>query len=171
MCCQVCWCLDCHLVISERNDPSLQRLPYPWPGFSAGCGREPISSQPTRRECWRAATLALACDRFLLLPMSFLPLRRRPPMSGCSLFLALSVGAEGHGLLISAYAQLPEGLIPLAVGVGRTGASGPRAGWRREVVWCCVIHGFPIDYSSFLRCDAILCFLPALKECNTLLGR
>ena len=31
LCCQALWMLPGHLVISERNDPSRQRLSFPWP--------------------------------------------------------------------------------------------------------------------------------------------
>ena len=31
LCCQALWMLPGHLVVSERNDPSRQRLSFPWP--------------------------------------------------------------------------------------------------------------------------------------------
>lgn len=33
LCCSALWNESCHLVVSERNDLRLQRLPFPWPSF------------------------------------------------------------------------------------------------------------------------------------------
>lgn len=33
LCCSALWMESCHLVVSERNDLRLQRLPFPWPRF------------------------------------------------------------------------------------------------------------------------------------------
>ena len=166
VCCQVCWCLDCHLVISERNDPSLQRLPYPWPKLQRWLwSRADFVTANTEGVLEGLRKQHRACaDRLLLLPNPLPSIATTPSAlerdaTTCFLAVCRLVPQKGMDVLISAYAQLPEGLRshwPLCI-VG----DGPQRQALEQQVEALKLSdavsfmGFQSDPSPFLRRDAI----------------
>ena len=174
VCCQVCWCLDCHLVISERNDPSLQRLPYPWPRLQRWLwSRADFVTANTEGVLEGLRKQHRACaDRLLLLPNPLPSIATTPSAlerdaTTCFLAVCRLVPQKGMDVLISAYAQLPEGLRshwPLCI-VG----DGPQRQALEQQVEALKLSdavsfmGFQSDPSPFLRRDAIF-VLPSRFE-------
>lgn len=174
VCCQVCWCLDCHLVISERNDPSLQRLPYPWPRLQRWLwSRADFVTANTEGVLEGLRKQHPACaDRLLLLPNPLPSIATTPSAlerdaTTCFLAVCRLVPQKGMDVLISAYAQLPEGLRshwPLCI-VG----DGPQRQALEQQVEALKLSdavsfmGFQSDPSPFLRRDAIF-VLPSRFE-------
>ena len=174
VCCQVCWCLGCHLVISERNDPSLQRLPYPWPRLQRWLwSRADFVTANTEGVLEGLRKQHRACaDRLLLLPNPLPSIATTPSAlerdaTTCFLAVCRLVPQKGMDVLISAYAQLPEGLRshwPLCI-VG----DGPQRQALEQQVEALKLSdavsfmGFQSDPSPFLRRDAIF-VLPSRFE-------
>ena len=174
LCCQACWSLDSHLVISERNDPALQRLPYPWPKLQRWLWSRADSITANTQgvlEGLRRQHRALA-DRLLLLPnplpsVSTTPSPLARDAKTCFLAVCRLVPQKGMDLLIAAYAELSPALRadwPLCL-VG-DGPQRPALEHQVEALQLgdsVVFMGFQADPSSFLQRDAIF-LLPSRFE-------
>ena len=175
LCCQACWSLDSHLVISERNDPALQRLPYPWPRLQSWLwSRADFITANTEGvlEGLRHQHHAFA-DRLRLLPNP-LPSGAMTPSSPsardaktCFLAVCRLVHQKGMDLLIAAYAEMPQALRsewPLCiVGDGPQRQALEQQVEALQLVDAVLFMGFQADPSPFLQRDAIF-LLPSRFE-------
>jgi len=120
LCCQALWASPGHLVVSERNDPRLQRQPFPWPRLQGWLWqRADVVTANTvgvleglkRCHPQQAETMRLLPNPLRLEAPTF---RASPDASGVSSpsFLAVCrlVPQKGIDLLVRAYAQLPESI-------------------------------------------------------------
>ena len=119
LCCQALWDLPAHLVVSERNDPRLQRLHFPWvqlqPWLWQRADRITANTAGVLaglQECYpgHAAAMQLLPNPLVV---ESLPGERKPVRDGCcGGFLAVCrlVPQKGIDLLIRAYALLPADL-------------------------------------------------------------
>lgn len=120
LCCQALWHRPGHLVVSERNDPRLQRQPFPWPRLQGWLWQ--------RADVITANTVGVLeglqrCYPHQAASMRLLPnplhLSEPTPRSGgdgleettpCFLAVCRLVPQKGIDLLVRAYALLPESI-------------------------------------------------------------
>ncbi len=119
LCCQALWSSEsAHLVVSERNDPRMQRLLFPWPRLQGWLWqRADVITANTAGvlEGLRSRSAYQAADMRLLPNPLALSVSNIASSSDCvvetnAYFLAVCrlVPQKGIDLLVRAYAQLPE---------------------------------------------------------------
>ena len=116
LCCQALWMLPGHLVVSERNDPSRQRLSFPWPWLQSWlwCRADRVTANTTgvldalqRRNPGLASRMNLLPNP-LVLHSAHEDAIGWPDTSEVTAFIAVCrlVPQKGIDLLVEAYAAL-----------------------------------------------------------------
>ena len=118
LCCQAMWALPGHLVVSERNDPRLQKQAFPWPRLRSwlwqradvitantlGVLEGLQQCHPTMADDMRLLPNPLVVDSLSVHPLD------GPELDPYFLAVCRLVPQKGIDLLIEAYAQLPAPL-------------------------------------------------------------